>query len=163
MMWKESGRGVKGEGGGENSQGGGRAAKRTFNKRCAEIAPLPQPALFTGARQLWPRSAAVAPRYTRRRVACVRACVCVYLRAHRRAYVRDNSRVCARAHEVCMRVRAADVRATRLFARSLSVYLHPLFYESRHSSSWSTRTNGRVGNLSLSLSLDCENALTIRC
>lgn len=30
--------------------GGGEvgAAKRTFNKRCAEIAPLPRPALFTG-------------------------------------------------------------------------------------------------------------------
>lgn len=28
------------------------AAKRTFNKRCAEIAPLPRLALFTGARQL---------------------------------------------------------------------------------------------------------------
>lgn len=50
-------------GGGRFARGGGRAAKRTFNKRCAEIAPLPRPALFTGARQLSGRVPPQSPRY----------------------------------------------------------------------------------------------------
>lgn len=63
---------------------GGRAAKRTFNKRCAEIAPLPRSALFTGARQLSgrvppqspPPPPPPPPRYTRRRVARARVYTC---------------------------------------------------------------------------------------
>jgi len=57
--------------GGGRGLEGGRAAKRTFNKRCAEIAPLPRPALFTGARQLSgrvpPQSSALNTRADRAR------------------------------------------------------------------------------------------------
>lgn len=59
----------------------GRTAKRTFNKRCAEIAPLPRPALFTGEATLWPRSAAVA-RAIRARVCHVWLRVRARIRAH---------------------------------------------------------------------------------
>lgn len=85
----ERGRGNRGR---RLARGGGRAAKRTFNKRCAEIAPLPRPALFTGARQLSGRVPPQSPRYTYVDVYCMR----VYC-AHARVYV------CAR---VCVRMRA---------------------------------------------------------
>lgn len=58
----------------EDSRGGGRAAKRTFNKRCAEIAPLPRSALFTGARQLSGRVPPQSPRYVGVSRARVYAC-----------------------------------------------------------------------------------------
>lgn len=74
---------AEGTGGGRLARGGGRAAKRTFNKRCAEIAPLPRPALFTGARQLSGRVPPQSPRYTYVDVYCMR----VYC-AHARACVR---------------------------------------------------------------------------
>lgn len=71
-----------------------RAAKRTFNKRCAEIAPLPRSALFTGARQLSGRVPPQSSRFvgvSRARV-CVHTCnACIFIYVYTREL---RARVC---------------------------------------------------------------------